>query len=702
MNAFNLQVENKIATLMFDMPDSNVNILSISVMRELETILDELKNSKDIDVLLFKSAKKDIFIAGADISEIKALSDEQVAYEVVRKGQTILSKIRILPFHTIAVIDGACLGGGFELALKCDYRITTENPSTKIGLPEVNLGVLPGFGGTQSLKNLIGKQKSLELILGSKLINGQKAQKLKMVDSCVPVGYLDFKLQSLIKSIMNPSEKEKIDARRYKSNLIERFAPSIIYSIAQKTVMKKTKGKYPAALEVIKLFRETDKLPVNEALSLEAYAFARLCVTDVSKNLISLFYASEQLKHDSFVSKDINALPIHSLSVVGSGIMGGGIVWLFSNINKAVRLKARTYDSIAASFKPISAAYKSVIKRKRLTPKQVELKMGHISYTTDYNGFKNIDIVLEAVVESRETKQAVYNDLEEVVRDNCIIASNTSSLSISMLAEGMKNPERFIGMHFFNPVPRMPLVEVIAGEKTSDETIATVVKLARDAGKTAIVVGDCAGFLVNRILLPYINECARLYEEGGSIENIDKNIEDFGMPMGPFTLADEVGLDVGYKVSKVLEDAYGERMTVAPILQKMLDIKLLGKKNKRGFYIHEGKNQSVNPELKTFQFHNKTFIKAEIVDRAILMMVNEAARCLEEGIIKDASSLDMAMIMGTGFPPFRGGLLKYADSIGIEKVHLTLLHLEEKYGSRFAPAQLICTMAEKKEYFYKG
>lgn len=702
MSSFNLSIDNKIATLMFDMPNSKVNILSIEVMKELELILDDLKTSTNIEVLLFKSAKDGIFIAGADISEIESLKNEEESYDVVRSGQVILSKIAHLPFITIAVIDGACLGGGFELALNCDYRIATQNSKTKIGLPEVNLGVLPGFGGTQNLKYLVGKQKALELILGAKIINGKKAESLKMVDACVPNGYLDFKLDSFIKSVLDSNERAKIEAKRYKPNLIEKFAPKLIYYLAHNQVMKKTRGNYPAALEVIKLFKITDKLPINEALSYEAYAFARLCVTDVSKNLISLFYASEKLKNDTFVGSDIVPFPIGTTAVIGSGIMGGGIVWLFSKIDKVVRLKARSYESIAASFKPISAAYSSIVKRRRLTPREVDLKMGHISYTTTYEGFNNIDFIVEAVVEDEKTKKEVYRELEARVKDESIIASNTSSLSISMLGNEMKHPDRFIGMHFFNPVPKMPLVEIIAGENTSDKTIATTVKLARDAGKIAILVGDCAGFLVNRILLPYINECARLFEEGGEIEQIDKVIVDFGMPMGPFTLADEVGLDVGFKVSKVLEDAYGSRMEVASILQKMLDMKLLGKKNKRGFYIHSGKQKKVNPEVNALHYHSKKFNKSEIIDRAMLIMINEAAKALEEGVVKDASQLDMAMIMGTGFPPFRGGLLKYADSLGIEKVHLSLIHLQEKCGDRFAPASLIREMAQSKELFYKG
>ena len=468
MSAFNLHVDKKIATLMFDMPNSNVNLLSKAVMQELEEQLDKLKIREDIDVLLFRSAKKGIFIAGADISEIQSLNNEQFAHDIVRSGQIILSKIVLLPFPTVAVIEGACLGGGFELALNCNYRIATQNPKTKIGLPEVNLGILPGFGGTQNLKRLIGKQKALELILGAKMINGLKAQKLKMVDACVPEGYLEFKLESFIQALLDDKERAKIDANRYKMNLLERFAPWLIYDFAYKEVMKKTKGNYPAPLEVIELFRKTDKMPINEALSLEVYSFAKLSVTEVSKNLISIFYASEKLKHDNFVKDDVLPLGVKSICVIGSGTMGGGIIWLFSKIDKAVRIKGRTYDSIASSFVSIAKFYNDVLKRKRLTEREIELKMGHISYTTNYDGLNNIDLVVEAVVENEEIKKGAYKDLERVVKDDCIIASNTSSLSISMLAKGMKKPERFIGMHFFNPVPRMPLVEIIAGKKTSD------------------------------------------------------------------------------------------------------------------------------------------------------------------------------------------------------------------------------------------
>ena len=698
MSAFTLENNQAIATLTFDMPDSSVNLLTKEVLEELDTLLEAIKKRDDIKILLIKSAKKDIFIAGADIAEIASLYDEKEAYEIVRRGQIILRKIAFLECITVAIIDGACLGGGFELALNCDYRIATHNPKTKIGLPEVNLGVLPGFGGTQLLKRLIGTQKALELILGAKQINGAKAEKLKMVDASVPQGYLDFKIESFTQALLDANERAKIDAKRYKESMLERYGADIIFYLAHKEVLKKTKGHYEAPLKVIELFKATQTLPINEALSLEASAFAHLAITPTCKNLISLFFAQEQLKATQKTNSD--ATDISSCGVIGSGTMGGGIVWLLSKIDRLTRIKARSYSSITSAFSAIDEAYRALLKRRRLTQREVDAKVDKISYTTNYSGFNHIDLVIEAIIEDVEAKKATYKELEAVLKEDAIIATNTSSLSITMLASELEHPERFIGMHFFNPVPRMPLVEVIPSPTTSQKVVDKVIALARESGKTPIVVGDCAGFLVNRILLTYVNEAVRMFEEGGDIAKIDKVIEDFGMPMGPFRLSDEVGLDVGYKVSKVLFESYGERMALSPLLERIYNSGELGKKSSKGFYTYPSKEK--NPTISAMQIAKCDFDSQEIIDRAMLIMVNEAAMALEEEIVEDASTLDLAMVMGTGFAPFRGGLLRYADSIGIERLHVKLLQLQERYGDRFKPAKRIVKMREESETFYKG
>jgi len=698
MKAFTFEINEGVANLCCDLDNTSVNILSFEVLRALERKLEEIKVSKEIKLLKFTSAKEGIFIAGADIADIQSLTDEEHAYDLVSEGQRILSKITELPFATLAVIDGACLGGGFELALCCDYRIATQSSKTKIGLPEVNLGVLPGFGGTQRLKTLTGLSKALELILGGKILNGLKAQKLGIVDACVPQGYLEFREKSFIEAVLKNPKKKSTKS----GTLLDHYLPQLVFHYARKNVMEKTKGKYPAPLVILDLMEKTQDREIYSALDDEARAFAKLAVTPISKNLIALFFSSEALKKERGVKRKVNPIVINMISVVGAGVMGAGIVFSFSKIDKLVRMKLRRYAQAGEAMKSITKVYDGFIKRHRLSQNEVANKLSHISYTTEYNGFSSCDLALEAIVENVEAKEEVYGQLEKVMDEKAIIASNTSSLSISLLSEKMNHPERFVGMHFFNPVPRMPLVEIIAGKKTSDKTIATVVSLAKELGKTPIVVGDCAGFLVNRILIPYINEAVRMFEDGADFQMIDKVVEDFGMPMGPFTLADEVGLDVGYKVSKVLEEAYGERMKISPILDRVYhQMQLLGKKSGKGFYVHASKQKEVNDAVKALVSTTRDFSEKEIIDRTMLIMINEAAMCLEEKVVANAQYLDMAMVMGTGFPPFRGGLLRYADSIGLDNVVNALSALEEQYGIRFSPSKHLVRMAKNAQTFYE-
>ncbi|WP_345978168.1 3-hydroxyacyl-CoA dehydrogenase NAD-binding domain-containing protein [Sulfurimonas sp. HSL3-7] len=694
--------DNGIGEVIFDHSELEVNLLSSEVLLELENLLESIARQKEVKILLFKSAKKDIFIAGADIKEIKTLDTRVKALEKVRQGRDILSTIAALEVPTLAVIDGVALGGGFELALACDFRLTTENPKTKIGLPEVSLGVMPGFGGTVRLRNLIGLQKALELILGSKQLNGKKAEHLGLVDSCVPSGYLGFKETQMIADILDAKKRTKIIAKRHKATLLEKFAPSLIFSFAEKEVLKKTKRHYPAPLAVIEHYRKIAKTGFYEALEAETQRFATLALTKESKHLIELFFTSEALKHDTGVDHLPALKAINRASVFGGGTMGSGITWLFSKIDMPVRLKVRRSEQIADTLHAVNKSYMAIKRRKRLTQREIDLKMDRISADTRMRGFEKSDIAVEAIVEDMAAKQELYATLEETLRKDAIIATNTSSLSVSKLAVSMRHPERFVGMHFFNPVDRMPLVEVIRGDKTADETAATVVALAKRAGKTPIIVGDCPGFLVNRLLIPYIIEAIHLFEEGESFEKIDRVLLAFGMPMGPFRLADEVGLDVGYKVAKILEEGYGERIRCAPVFERIYsDLGLLGKKNGAGFYTYRGHKTVPNTSVMDLVQAKRSFSEDEIIDRTLLVMVNEASRALEEGIVKNASYLDMAMVMGTGFPPFRGGLLAYADERGIHDVVAKLNNLANAYGERFKPSGLLTAMAREKRTFYE-
>ncbi len=441
-------------------------------------------------------------------------------------------------------------------------------------------------------------------------------------------------------------------------------------------------------------------------LKKEASVFASLAVTPICKNLIQLFYSSEELKKHTGVS-DKTALPRHieSVGVLGAGFMGGAIAWLLSYHDISVRLKDISWDAVLHAIRTSASLFQKVQKRKSIPPHVMRLGMDRISGTVEYSGYKHVSLVIEAVIEEMAIKQKVFQELETVIHPETLIVSNTSSLSITELASVLKYPERFAGFHFFSPVEKMPLVEIIPGEKTSPETIVSLVACAKTLKKTPIVVKNCPGFLVNRILMPYVNEAVYLLQEGFSIETIDSYAESFGMPIGPLALADEVGLDVGYKVALHLEKGYGDRMKVSPLFHTIHTQKdWLGKKSQKGFYLYTSKGKSPNPDLKKHlcdhAIAKKNGMEKKSLHRMFFIMVNEAARCIEEEIVEKPNFLDMAMIMGTGFPAFLGGPCRYADEIGISTLIETLQHLSEKVGSRFSPAAVLEKLKKEKKTFY--
>ncbi|RLA68365.1 MAG: fatty-acid oxidation protein subunit alpha [Epsilonproteobacteria bacterium] len=701
LHYFNLEIDKRgIATLVFDTAESTINVLCFDALYELEKHLEKIHKNKKIKALFIQSAKEHIFIAGADIKEIKAFENAEDTIEKLRHGQAIFNKLENLPFPTIAVIDGACLGGGLELALACDYRIATNAEHTRIGLVEVSLGIIPGLGGTQRLAPLVGYAKAIELISASKRLKGDKALRLGLVDASVPSGYLAFKKEEYIKEILAGTLKSKIAKTRKGLKWYEKFflVKMLIASIARKQVIKQTAGQYPAPLEAIDVIEQTLNMSLEDGLEVELEIFGKLSTSAISKNLIELFFISEALKKETFSTGAMQS--IDTASVIGVGTMGSGIAWALAHKDIPLRLVARKMQSISRAISNMMKSFDSIRRRGRLTNREIGLKMDRVTYTTEMLGLGQSDILIEAVSEDPMVKKQIYTHLEEKARDDAIIATNTSSLNISTLVKDCKYPERFVGMHFFNPVAKMPLVEIIAGEKTSEDTIATVVKLAKRLGKTPIKVKECAGFLVNRILLPYLSEASKMFEEGEDIERMDALLKSFGMPMGPFVLVDEVGVDIGEKVSMILYDAYGERMKPTGVLEKMIDKKWLGKKTGIGFYRHKGKNKTLNSDVLSLQKGKSKLEDKQIIDRAILIMVNEAARCLEENVVDNAQYLDMAMVMGTGFPAFRGGLLRYADSEGLKNIVTRLRKLEKEYGERFTPASLLVKMSKEDKYFY--
>lgn len=702
--SYNIDKEN-IAYLTFDDSEEKVNKLSSKNLLEIESNIDKISKDKKIKLLVIQSNKKDNFIAGADINEIKAIKDRKDAFKKVEIGQKIITKISNLKIPTLAVINGSCLGGGLELAIACKYRIATSNAKTMMGLPEVNLGIIPGFGGTQRLPKILSLEQSLKMILTGKPINAKKALKIGLIDGIINEFFAKEKISEFINKILSKKIKK---SRR--TSFIEKvpFGKKIILSIALRNLLKKTKGHYPAPHYALEVIRNTQNIiNINRGLEIELKAFCDLICDDISKNMIELFFTNEALKKDIGVSKKCNVNKVEKCAILGAGIMGGGIAWLFAKNDLDVRIKDISKQAIAIGYQQINKIFSELKKIRKYNDFEIALKTSKISSTLDYSGFNDRDLIVEAVIEDIEIKKTIISDLEKNISPDAIIASNTSSLSITEMAKSLKNPERFAGMHFFNPVNKMPLIEVIRGKKTSDQTIATIVETSKKLGKVPIVVKDVAGFLVNRILLTYLNEASYILQEGGDIKHIDKIIEDFGMPMGPFTLADIVGIDVGVKVAMSLEESYKERMQVSQLLNEIYNNHkdLLGKKSAIGFYQYYKDIKDVNNDIykiiKKLNITKRVVTNQDIIDRSILIMVNEAAKCLEENVVKNAQYLDMAMIVGTGFPAFRGGLLRYADSIGIKNIVTKLQHYNKLYPKRFVISDMLVEMAKKDLKFYQ-
>ncbi len=701
---FSLTVRDGIGNLVFDTPDSDVNILTSEIIKTLDAVFEEISARADLKALLVTSAKPKIFIAGANIKEIEGIREEKDAFEKAESGKIILKKLMNLKIPTICVINGACLGGGYELALGCQYRITSFSPNVKIGLPEVNLGILPGFGGSIRLPRLLGLLKSMPLILTGKMVSGEDAFKIGMVDRVVSEKTLLEDAFLFAQEILAGKFKRRAQKTDFMTCFLENTALGrmMVFSKAKKDVLSKTKGQYPAPLEILKLLSATYGKKSDLVYTAESKHFARLAVTDVSKNLIHVFYLSEKFKKAHFTSAELKSDGIEKCGIVGAGVMGGAIAQLASFRDIPVRVKDVNEKALGGALKEADSLYKSLLKKKRIKKHQMENGMGRISVGLTDDGLQNCQMVIEAVVEDLSIKQKVFKSLSEVVSPSAILASNTSSLPVTKMAEACKNPERVVGLHFFNPVSRMPLVEVIRAAKSSDEAIERTVLFARRLGKTVILTADTPGFLVNRLLLPYLNEAAYLLREGFSPVRIDAICETFGMPMGPVELADQVGIDVGYKVAHILQDAFGDRMKVAPILEEAKAKGLLGKKSSKGFYEYKGggKIKTPNKELNLVTGHGK-ISDQDALKRMIYIMINEAARCLDEKVVDSAATVDIGMIMGTGFAPFRGGLLRFADSVGLPNILKDIERFQKEVDSkRFEPAAYLKTLVASGKSFY--
>ena len=701
----------QIALVELDLIGEKVNKFSTPVMKRLDEVCEELAKSS-YKAVVFISRKNKIFVAGADIEEIKSIKEKDEAYKLVRIGQEIISKVEDLPMPVIAAINGACLGGGCEFSIACDYRLATDDPSTKIGLPETQLGIIPGFGGCVRLPRIIGVAEALGIILAGKAVDGRKAEKLGLVDKCVPAAQLEERAMAFAEDIVAKGAKKRKKYLKGRSSM-ESFLNSalgrmVVYNKSWSEMMKATRGNYPAQIKAWQVVKATYGMSNRDrALDIEAKGFSEVAATEVSKNLIHIFYMTEAIKKQNGVADpNIRPLTVNRVAVLGAGTMGGGIAQLAADKGMDVRVKDISNDALAKAFQTARDIWDKALKRRKITRYELGAKMSLISGGTSYDGFSQCDLVIEAIVEDMDIKKKVIAETVKSCSPQCIIATNTSSLSVTEMATAHPNPENFAGMHFFNPVHKMPLIEVIRGSKTSDVVTATVFDVSKRMGKFPVVVKDGPGFLVNRLLLPYLNEAVYLLSEGVSVEKIDKYFLKFGMPMGPLHLIDEIGIDVAVKVAKIFHKSFGARAEPSPLMAKILATGRLGKKNGRGFYRFDssGKRLEVDQQIYSelgLKSPSASISEEECIKRGIFAMINEATLALiEDRIVESPQEVDLAMIMGTGFPPFRGGLLKYADSVGSQKICDDLEEFATKVGERFKPSVPLKNMAKNNRVFY--
>ena len=689
--------------LVFDQPGARVNLLTESVLDELRLLLESLSGDSALSGLLIVCGKPGQFIAGADVAAIRDVREAGEGQAKAAFGQAVYERLANFPRPTAAAIDGACMGGGLELALACRYRFASDAPGTRLALPEVRLGILPAFGGTTRLSRLLGLVPALDLLLTGKSLDGRRARRAGLVDDVLPRE--DFReraeraFQERIRSGKPAATSRGVP--RWMRALIDGnpAGRALVLSRARRRVLRETGGHYPAPIRILDVLERSVGRPASVGFSLETEAAGDLIVHPVTRNLIALFQMSEKAKKDPATPE---AAEVRRAAVLGAGVMGGGIAALFASSGIPVRLKDVRHEAVANGLAHARGLFERERRRGRVSEREVARRMALLSGTLAYDGMRHVDVVVEAVVENLDVKRQVLGQIAERVPPRTVLATNTSSLRIEDIAQGLPDPDRIVGLHFFNPVHRMPLVEVVVAEGTRAAARDTVVALARRLGKTPVVVRSSPGFLVNRVLMPYLEEALRLFQAGVPMEELDQALVGFGMPMGPMELLDEVGLDVAWKVAKVLGEAFpgGDRPN---ILGPLVEAGRLGKKSGRGFYRYAQGSKQPDPAVYSLvSSPSRSAVQSgpdAWVERLLLAMINEAARCLEARVVSSGEQVDLAMIMGTGFPPFRGGLLRYADVLGIARVSDRLAALAETEGPHFAPCGLVRQMRESKGKF---
>ena len=690
-----------IAILTFDRPDSTANIFDHPTLDELNQHLDFLESEKSLKGLIIRSAKSKIFIAGADLNTFtREVNAERLAM-VIERGQKTFDRIARLPYPTVAAIHGVAVGGGFEITLACDYRIASSDVATKVGLPETNLGILPAWGGSTRLPKLIGLPNALEAIMNGRTYPAEQALKLGMVDAIV---HREQLIAFATKNIQQSGGKK----RSHKIHISNRPPLSkLVKSQAEKKALTRTRGHYPAPLKALEVACASLNISHEESLANEKNRFIELALTETAQNLIGIFFLQERAKKLK-LPPELEPGPatpgkaINKTMVVGAGLMGAGIAQWLSSRGLRVILKDVGPALLGKGMQAIAKIYATGVKRHLYSETDARNAFDRILPIYEEMPLREIDLVIEAAIEKLDVKQQIFAELESKLPANLALATNTSALSIDAIAASLQHPERVVGIHFFNPVHRMQLVEIVRGPKTDGATLNTALRFAKQIGKLPVLVKDSPGFLVNRILLPYMVEAVRLFAEGFLIENIDRTMLDFGMPMGPLRLTDEVGLDVAEHVAKELESRVRHLAPLNDTLAKMMEKGWFGRKSGKGFYEYgSGSDEKINTLFGDLQpAEPVTVNQGDVRDRLVLLMVNEAARTIEEKVVDAPEDVDFGMIMGTGWAPFRGGPLRFADHLGISTVVSRLNNLRDRVAPYFEPCRLLADMANRGASFY--
>lgn len=708
--AFSVELgSDNIAELKFDLQGESVNKFNKTAIYDLQKAIAAIQADEDIKGLVITSGKSE-FIVGADITEFGEMFSgptENLISDILQTNQ-IFSSLEDLPIPTAVAINGTCLGGGFEFTMAADYRVMSER--AVVGLPEVKLGLFPGFGGTVRLSRLIGADNAIEWIATGKTQKPDAALKVGAVDSVVPEDAIIPTARSIVRDAIDGKLNFLACKKEKKGPLGLNAIESMMAFESAKGYIAATAGPhYPAPVEAVKTIQKHATMDREKALAIEATYFAKMAKTAASKNLIALFLNDQQLKKDAKVwSKQ--AKPVNKAAVLGAGIMGGGIAYQSASSGTPIIMKDINEDGISLGLHEAAKLTSKMVERGRMKPAKMAQILNDIRPTLNFGDFGDVDVVVEAVVENEKVKKMVLAETEVHLREDAVLTSNTSTISITSLATAVKRPEQFCGMHFFNPVHRMPLVEVIRGEKTSDETVATVVAYAKKLGKSPIVVNDCPGFLVNRVLFPYFGGFTHLVKDGVDFTRIDKIMEKFGWPMGPAYLLDVVGIDTAVHAQEVMASGFPDRMKqdYKSSIQILFDNKRLGQKNNLGFYQYEidkkGKpkkliDESVYTLIQSVQTESVELSDDDILARMMVPLCLETVRCLEDGIVSKAADADMGLVYGIGFPPFRGGALKYIDDMGVAEF-VTLADKYAELGALYQVTDKLREMAKSDTKFF--